>query len=1118
MPEASHGKNQAGLSPYLTALGAWALAFGCSVGQGAFVMPGTTFLPIAGPIGTAIGIALGALVMLILARNYHFLMNRFPDAGGTYTYTKKCFGYDHGFLSAWFLILTYIAILWANASALPLVARTLLGSTFQYGFHYEIAGFHIYLGEILLSIFALLIAAFFCLRRSLAEKAQIVMAIALLVGVAICFVAAFLKKDVSVPAFDPPFAGQGRAVYGTFTILALAPWAYAGFESVSHSAAEAKFPLKKTFRILGLSILFSAIAYIALALLAVTALPEGCNRWTDYVATLGNYQGVVSQPTFYAAQSALGTFGAALLGIAALGGIGTGLIGNYLALSRLICNLSEDRMMPEWIGKVDENHVPRRAILCILAVSIILPFFGRTWISWIVDVTTVGATIAYAFASACAWKTARECNDLRVKITGAAGLIISLFFALAFLIPNLLSVTTLATESYLILASWGFLGFLMFEYLLRHDKARRLGRSNVALIVMLGLIIFTSSVWMRQASDNAIERSVAPIQTFYTDQLEKAGIDTVSNATKPADTYLHGVLRQVGTSLNLASTIQIALIVLTLIVLFVIYARIQKREKQIEVEKELAEESSRAKTSFLSNMSHEIRTPMNAIIGLDNIALRNPDLQPQTREQLEKIGASAKHLLGLINDILDMSRIESGRMVLKNEEFSFREFLDQINIIINGQCVDKGLHYECNIIGNVSDYYYGDDLKLKQVLINILGNSVKFTDPPGNVTLTVEQTASFEGMCTLRFQMKDTGVGMDPEFIPKIFEAFSQEDATTTNRYGGSGLGMAITKNFVEMMDGEIHVESKKHVGSTFTVTVTLKSSNRASHVSQGIVLPDNLRAIIVDDDEIACEHAQVVLRSIGIESDTFSEPERAIRRIREARDAGQPYQLLLTDYRMPDMNGLELIHRIHAFDNGETAVIMLTGYNWDIIDEDAKAEGVDSILAKPLFSDSLLRTIHAVLQKRGGEASEAVETEEEKAQLVSSLAGRRMLMAEDVAQNAEILEDLLSMEDISAEHAVNGEVAVKMFSEHPAGYYDAILMDVRMPVMDGLTAAKTIRALDHPDAKTIPIIAMTANVFDEDVQRSLQAGMNAHLSKPVEPDRMYETIAKLIAQRESES
>ena len=373
-------------------------------------------------------------------------------------------------------------------------------------------------------------------------------------------------------------------------------------------------------------------------------------------------------------------------------------------------------------------------------------------------------------------------------------------------------------------------------------------------------------------------------------------------------------------------------------------------------------------------------------------------------------------------------------------------------------------------------------------------------------------------MCTLRFQMKDTGIGMDAEYIPKIFEAFSQEDATTTNRYGGSGLGMAITKSFVEMMNGEIHVESKKHVGSTFTVTVTLKASGRTTRNDQGLVLPKDLRAVVVDDDEIACEHAQVVLRSIGIDSDIFTEPESAIRRIREAHEAGHPYHLLLTDYRMPEMNGLELVHRVRAFDAGETAVIMLTGYNWDIIDDDAKEEGIDSILAKPLFTDSLLRTIHAVLEKRGGETTDAAAPAQGPELAPSTLAGRRMLMAEDVEQNAEILEDLLSMEDISAEHAVNGEVAVKMFSEHPAGYYDAILMDVRMPVMDGLTAAKTIRALDHPDAKTIPIIAMTANVFDEDVQRSLQAGMNAHLSKPIEPERMYETIAKMIAERESKA
>ena len=537
--------------------------------------------------------------------------------------------------------------------------------------------------------------------------------------------------------------------------------------------------------------------------------------------------------------------------------------------------------------------------------------------------------------------------------------------------------------------------------------------------------------------------------------------------------------------------------------------------EQLEAKLMAAEESSRAKTSFLSNMSHEIRTPMNAIIGLDNIALRNPNLQPQTREQLEKIGASAKHMLGLINDILDMSRIESGRMALKNEEFSFREFLDQINIIINGQCQDKGLHYECSIVGHVADYYYGDDMKLKQVLINILGNSVKFTDPPGSVTLTVRQTADFEGMCTLCFEMKDTGIGMGKEFIPKIFEAFSQEDATTTNRYGGSGLGMAITKNFVEMMNGEIRVESEKGVGSVFTVAVTLQSSSRTAHLEHGIRLPEDLRAVVADDDEIACEHAQVVLRALGIEADAFTDAASALECLRAAHDAGQPYQLLLTDYKMPEMNGLELTRAVRAFDGGETGVIMLTGYNWDIIEDEAKDDGVDSIVAKPLFSNSLLRSIHYVLMKHEGiEEPEALP--EEEAAPARDLAGRRVLIAEDVEQNAEILQALLDLEDIEAEHAVNGEVAVRMFSEKPVDYYDAILMDVRMPVMDGLNATRAIRALDRPDAKAVPIIAMTANVFDEDVQRSLQAGMNAHLSKPIETEHLYDTMARLIAERES--
>ena len=446
-----HGK-------YLSALGAWALAFGCAVGWGSFVMPGNTFLPLAGPLGSALGLGLGAVVMLIIAVNYHFLMNRYPDAGGTYTYTKKSFGYDHGFLSAWFLILTYVAIIWANATALPLIARTLLGNVFQFGFHYEIAGYHIYMGEMILAVGALVLAALVCLRRKAAEWTQIVMAVLLFAGVVICFVFAAARTNLTEP-FVPAFSPQQTPLGGTFTVFGLAPWAYVGFESITHSAGEAKYNLKRSFGIMAVALVAAGIAYAVLNLLAVTALPEDVSTWTEYTDTLGERQGLASQPTFFAAGSAMGSVGSVLLGVAALCGIFTGLIGNYIALSRLLTSLAEDKLLPGKIGELDRNQVPRKAILCILLVSVFLPFFGRTAISWIVDVTTVGATIAYAFASASAWKEAKAQKNRFYTVMGIVGMIVSLLFALEFLVPNIVSITTMSTESYLILAAWSILGF-----------------------------------------------------------------------------------------------------------------------------------------------------------------------------------------------------------------------------------------------------------------------------------------------------------------------------------------------------------------------------------------------------------------------------------------------------------------------------------------------------------------------------------------------------------------------------------------------------------------------------------------------------------------------------------
>ena len=517
---------------------------------------------------------------------------------------------------------------------------------------------------------------------------------------------------------------------------------------------------------------------------------------------------------------------------------------------------------------------------------------------------------------------------------------------------------------------------------------------------------------------------------------------------------------------------------------------------------EAAEQANRAKTAFLSNMSHEIRTPMNAIIGLDNIALSDIDISDRTKDYLEKIGTSAHHLLGIINDILDMSRIESGRMVINSEEFSFSRMMDQVTAIIGGQCHNKGLNFDYEQGAGLLDYYIGDNMKLKQVLINILGNSVKFTPAGGRVILRVEKQAEYEGNSTLKFMVRDTGIGMSKEYLPRIFEAFTQEDSSSTSRYGSTGLGMPITKNLVELMNGTIEVESEKGVGTTFTVTIPLKDSDRKdSDTSSLDISPHEMSVLVIDDDPVACEHARLVLGQVGIGCDTALSGSGGIEMVKLRHARREPYNLILVDWKMPEMDGIETTRQIRQIVGAESAIIFLTSFNWDDVTDEAKEAGIDSFVAKPLLASSVLDEFKTAFKNKN-------HSEEDKE---ISLAGRRVLLAEDVAINAEIMTMVLSMREIAVDHAENGKLAVEMFENHEPGYYDAILMDMRMPEMDGLEATKVIRSMNREDSERIPIIALTANAFDEDVQRSLQAGLNAHLSKPVEPDALYETLTNLI-------
>ena len=518
-----------------------------------------------------------------------------------------------------------------------------------------------------------------------------------------------------------------------------------------------------------------------------------------------------------------------------------------------------------------------------------------------------------------------------------------------------------------------------------------------------------------------------------------------------------------------------------------------------------AETANRAKSTFLSNMSHDIRTPMNAIIGFTTLALSNIDDTDRVKDYLGKTLASSNHLLSLINDVLDMSRIESGKLHLEEVEVNLSDVLHDLKTIVSGQIYAKQLELYMDAMDVTDEDVYCDKTRLNQVLLNLLSNAIKFTPAGGTVSVRVRQLAGkVRGCGQYEFRIKDNGIGMSQEFAQKIFEPFERERTSTVSGIQGTGLGMAITKNIVDMMGGTIEVQTAQGKGTEFTVCVPMRAQTEQRPVEK-ITELEGLKALVVDDDFNTCDSVTKMLVKVGMRAEWTLSGKEAVLRARQSIEMSDVYHAYIIDWRLPDMNGIEVTRQIRSL-HDDTPIIILTAYDWSDIEVEAKAAGVTAFCAKPMFMSDLRETLMSALGQKPADAVQRLLPEKN-----ADFKGKHILLVEDNELNREIAQEILREYGFLVDSAENGAVAVEKVSTAAPGSYDLVLMDVQMPIMDGYTATRKIRALDDPARAKLPILAMTANAFDEDRRNALESGMNGFLSKPIVIDDLVQELRKIL-------
>ncbi len=566
---------------------------------------------------------------------------------------------------------------------------------------------------------------------------------------------------------------------------------------------------------------------------------------------------------------------------------------------------------------------------------------------------------------------------------------------------------------------------------------------------------------------------------------------------------LDRILKDLSIDRQTATLLMCFVIIGGIVIIFLLYYRVSKQQLlDLENARKDAVKANKAKSEFLSSMSHDIRTPMNGIVGMTAIAMANIDNPERVKDCLAKITLSSRHLLGLINDVLDMSKIESGKLTLNMNQISLRETMDSIVNIVQPQVKERQQHFDIFIQKVITEEVHCDSVRLNQILINLLSNALKFTPEGGRINVYLQQEPSPVGEDYVRchFRVKDNGVGMTEEFQKKIFDTFTREEKAQIDKIEGTGLGMAITKAIVDTMKGSIEVQSAPGKGTEFHITLDLE---KADVKVEDMKLPP-WRMLVVDNNEELCQSAALSLKEIGIDAQWVADGKTAVEVAKKCHNEQNSFEIVLLDWKMPGMDGLHTAREMRKHLGENVPILIISAYDWSEIEDEATEAGIQGFISKPLFKSNLFLGLRRYM------LDESAKEEKEESKIHNSFFGKRILLAEDNDLNWEIAEDLLSEVGFELDRAENGKMCIEKFEQSAQGYYDVVLMDIRMPIMNGYDAAKGIRALARPDAK-LPIIAMTADAFSDDIQRCLDCGMNEHVAKPIDVNRLTQILKKYL-------